>query len=217
MRDCGAGFFCNSTVLRDERGVAQDVKVCAPGAVNHAGRYCTTQSDCDLASTTLLCSGATSSTPGICTKPCDTSASCSSSDNPAVCGKNSAGQGFCFQSCTGDTCIGGLVCRNNLCLPASAAAPTLPTPSFGQTGGACTADRDCPGGFCGTTSPGGSCSAGCTSDSQCGQNGVCVTLVSGRPSFCFAKCSTPDTKSNCRSQYLCRPLRDVSYGFCDRG
>ncbi len=217
VRDCGAGFFCNPTVLEDNRGRSQDVTVCVPGKLNRAGWSCDRQPDCELGTTDLTCVDATDSSHGICTKSCNTSADCQGGGNTtAVCAKNSAGKGLCFQGCTSDSFCPGGVCRNNICLPKSAASTSYPTPAAGAIGGACTSHAACgTGRFCTTSQPGGMCSASCTSDSQCGANSVCVDLTGrGGNAFCHAKCGTPGTQSNCRSGYSCTGLSGQSFGFC---
>jgi hypothetical protein len=218
IRDCSSGFFCNPTVHEDDRGTLQSVKVCTPGAVNRAGMGCDDQSDCEYAATDLVCTGRSSDAQGICTKACASDAQChgSGTDRSAVCGSSPSRERMCFQPCTSGRCFGGQVCQNNVCVPQGQAVGTFPTPTFGQIGGECASDSACgQNRFCSTRAPGGTCSGACTSESQCGTNGTCVNLTGTSSSaFCYAKCSSPGSQSNCRAGYRCEALQGVSFGFC---
>ncbi|MDX2012538.1 MAG: hypothetical protein SFW67_20235 [Myxococcaceae bacterium] len=222
VRDCAAGFFCNPTVLGDERGTSQSVKVCMPGAVNHAGMSCDNQTECEFASTELTCAGGSNSQTKICTRSCNSTADCGPARESfdVVCARTTTGSGVCVRACTpgaSSFCGPGLTCSpGGHCLPTPNAGTggttTFPTPGFGALGGACGNSNDCEGRYaCLTSRPGGLCTATCQSSAECG-SGECVDQQG--TGVCFAKCSSPGTQSNCRAGYQCRALQGRSYGIC---
>jgi hypothetical protein len=224
VRDCAAGFFCDSNaVITNERGVVELTQVCVPGSVNHAGQTCTTQSDCEKASTDLACVGNEGSA-SICTRACSTTADCGAGADRAnvVCARTTNGAGVCMKACTpgaSAACGTGLSCSaGGHCVPTSSGggATTFPTPAAGQIGGACSTHAQCGSGrFCDSNDPGGSCVSSCTSAAQCGATNECVKLTAQSPtSYCFPKCSQPGTQSNCRAGYSCQAMQGTSYGFC---
>lgn len=223
VRDCATGFFCNPTVLPDERGNSERVQVCLPGAVNQSGFSCTSQADCEFGSTELTCTGSSTSSAKICTRSCSTTADCGAAAGAfgVVCARSSMGGGVCVQACTpgaGSVCDEGLSCTaNGHCLPGSSGGnsgggSSFPTPAYGRLGGACTNSNECEGRYsCLTSRPGGLCTATCRSSAECG-DGVCIDQQG--TGVCFAKCSTPGGQSTCRSGYQCRGLQNQSYGYC---
>lgn len=81
----------------------------------------------------------------------------------------------------------------------------------GDDGAPCTSGRDCKGGLCDTTMPGGYCSTDCSTSGKCNGNAAC--LPTGDPSqsdICLASCSAA---TDCRKGYTCVLLPDGS-GLC---
>lgn len=76
-------------------------------------------------------------------------------------------------------------------------------------GGVCSANAECATGLCDTASPGGYCTAQCTTDSQCGSNGKC--LAGTKSSLCLAKCTS---SSYCRTGYSCVQLTSDPTTVC---
>jgi hypothetical protein len=212
-RDCAKGFFCNPTVLTNERNEVVQVSVCMPGAVNRVGMGCSSSTECQFSDVALMCVGASSTQKGVCTKPCSANTECQTgADREPRCARASGTSAMCVRPCTSDFACSGAACVNGACLPQSAMMTGYPTPAFGQIGGACTSQSSCGAGASCLSAPGGMCSKACTTNSECGPNNVCVT--SGNSALCMAACATPSGQSTCRAGFQCRALQGVSYGFC---
>lgn len=167
------------------------------------GHECFNTSDCSDAP-------GTSCIYGYCVSSCAGGASCASGTR-CLSALNFA----CLKVCDAQTtqCGSGMACQAiddgssaSVCARGSAQSPI---------GGKCMNDGNCEGSSkCLITAdiPDGVCTSLCTQNADCGAKGVCLAAESD--GICFAKCTTPGAQSNCRTGFVCSPVRGRSYGAC---
>lgn len=151
---------------------------------------------------------------GYCSGSCLQDSDCGTGGTctlPAIGG----GAGSCYSTCQthGDSdCREGYRCRTNgsrrQCLPGAAPLGAR------VAGRECQADADCGGRAMscasmigGAAAPGGYCSAGCSENADCGEEGVCIgglgaafASLLGETGVCYRACVD---SSSCRTGYVC--------------
>lgn len=206
--DCRQGFECAQSPAA-ATGAARLPASCQPSptadklTANQAGKACASDGDCGDG----RCVDAPDNNFGAgkyCTGTCLADADCGEGGLCIVGGYGSAG--VCRETCAQKSdCQGsaagwgcGTVSGKPACVPKGEPLAT------GIVGKACTMATqatDCGSGTCrmqafGTTYPGGYCVGGCSSDADCGAEGVCINATT-----CLLKCNA--AASSCRTGYSC--------------
>ncbi len=148
---------------------------------------------------------------GTCAKDCADSSDCG---NGGVCVTFSTGVKQCHQLCSpsNDRCSSGFQCEaftssttRGYCRPQEEDKEPV--------GAACSLNSECATNLCAAW-PGGYCSKGCNSGSDCSSGSICVAEAINGVNACLETCSGVGTRSSCRAGYVCVGLQGKSFGVC---
>lgn len=173
----------NSNPNSNSNSLAGDYgRACKSTAECGAGTTCASlgQSGMCLAPESTKCPAGTSAWGFTCSRGCTTDADCHSTNE-----------------CVADPNGPGKICWLR-------GSPIKP-PSF--IGGACVMNSDCNGGIATCANdPGGRCTQGCTTTSDCPSPSVCAVVRSGAAAACMSPCTGTGLQSSCRTGYVCRAV-----------